>query len=45
MRQVRNRSEYDQQPITERLLSTDLRHAEGVVAAVEAALPPRSTSP
>ena len=45
MRQVRNRSEYDQQPITERLLSTDLRHAEGVVVAVEAALPPRSTSP
>jgi hypothetical protein len=45
MRRVRNRSEYDQQSITERLLSTDLSHAEGVVAAVEAALPPRPRSP
>jgi hypothetical protein len=41
MRRVRNRSEYDQQPITERLLSTDRQHAQQIVATVEAALPPR----
>jgi hypothetical protein len=41
MRQVRNRSEYDQQPITKRLLSTDLDHARGIVAAAEAGLPAR----
>jgi hypothetical protein len=41
MRQVRNRSEYAQLPITKRLLTTDLEHAKAVVAAVEHALPPR----
>jgi len=41
MRQVRNRSEYNQQPITARLLSTDLGHATAIVATVQAALPPR----
>jgi len=41
MRQIRNRSEYNQQPITERLLATDLGHAKVIVAAVEADLPPR----
>lgn len=41
MRQIRNRSEYNQQPITERLLAADLRHAKAIVAAVEAMLPPR----
>ena len=41
MRQVRNRSEYDHQPITDRLLATDLGHAQAIVAAVEAAMPPR----
>ena len=41
MRQVRNRSEYAQQPITKRLLTTDLEHAKAIVAAVEQALPPR----
>ena len=41
MRRVRNRSEYDQQPITERLLSTARQHAQQIVATVEAALPPR----
>jgi hypothetical protein len=43
MRQVRNRSEYEQQPISELLLTADGRHAREIVAAVEAALPPRST--
>jgi hypothetical protein len=41
MRQVRNRSEYDHQPVTSRVLSTDLAHATAIVAAVEAALPAR----
>lgn len=41
MRQIRNRSEYNQQPITERLLTTDLDHATAIVAAVETALPAR----
>ena len=41
MRQVRNRSEYNQQPITARLLSTDLGHATAIVATVRDALPPR----
>jgi hypothetical protein len=40
MRRARNRSEYDNQPITERLLSTDSQHAQGIVVAVIAALPP-----
>ena len=40
MRRARNRSEYDNQPITERLLSTDRQHAQGIVVAVIAALPP-----
>ncbi|MHB1536008.1 MAG: hypothetical protein ACYC1D_15635 [Acidimicrobiales bacterium] len=44
MRQVRNRSEYDRQPITGRLLATDLGHAQAIVAAIEAALPPRPKS-
>jgi hypothetical protein len=38
MRQVRNRSEYDHQPVTTRVLSSDLAHAKAIVAAVEAAL-------
>ena len=41
MRQIRNRSEYSQQPITPQLLTTDLGHAKGIVAAAEAELPPR----
>jgi hypothetical protein len=41
MRQVRNRSEYDHQPITTQVLSTDLAHAKEIVAAAEAAMPPR----
>jgi len=45
MRQVRNRTEYDQQPVTKRLLSTDLGHAQAIVSAVEAALPSRPHSP
>jgi len=45
MRQIRNRTEYDHEPITERLLTTDLGHAQAIVAAVEAALPPRPSSP
>ncbi len=45
MRQIRNRTEYDHEPITERLLTTDLSHAQAIVAAVEAALPPRPSSP
>jgi hypothetical protein len=45
MRRVRNRSEYDQQPITERLLSTDRQHAQQIVATVETALPPRPPAP
>ena len=45
MRRARNRSEYDDQPITERLLSTDLKHAQGIVAAVIAAIPPRPSAP
>jgi hypothetical protein len=45
MRQVRNRSEYAQHPITKRLLTTDLEHAKAVVAAVEHALPPRQAPP
>lgn len=45
MRRARNRSEYDDRPITERLLSTDLEHAQGSVAAVIAALPPRPSTP
>jgi hypothetical protein len=45
MRQIRNRSEYDHQPITERLLATDLGHARAIVAAVEAALPARPSEP
>jgi len=43
MRQVRNRSEYEQQPISELLLRADGGHAREIVAAVEAALPRRST--
>ena len=39
MRQVRNRSEYDDQPVSELVLSTDRHHAQEIVAAVEAALP------
>ncbi len=39
MRQIRNRSEYDHQPITEQLLSTDLDHARAIVEVVEATLP------
>src|SRR5216683_2517037 len=35
MRQIRNRSEYEQQPISTRVLSTDLEHAKAIVAAVE----------
>ncbi len=42
MRQVRNRTEYEQQTISELLLSADGGHAREVVAAVEAALQPRS---
>jgi hypothetical protein len=47
MRQVRNRSEYDHQPVTARVLSTDLVHARAIVAAVEASLTasPRRPSP
>jgi len=45
MRQIRNRSEYNQQPITERLLATDLGHAKAIVAAVEADLPPLPAAP
>ncbi|HLG70634.1 MAG TPA: hypothetical protein VK009_09460 [Chloroflexota bacterium] len=41
MRQVRNRSEYNQQPITERLLAADPRHAKAIVAVVRASLPLR----
>ena len=41
MRQIRNRSEYEQQPITARVLTTDLEHAKEIVAAVEATLPNR----
>jgi hypothetical protein len=40
MRQIRNRSEYDQQPISQHLIRTDRQHASEIVAAVEAALPP-----
>jgi hypothetical protein len=39
MRQIRNRSEYDHKPITTQVLTTDLVHARGIVAAVEASLP------
>lgn len=45
MRQIRNRSEYDQQPITARLLTTDLGHATAIAAVVEGALPPRPGEP
>lgn len=45
MRQVRNRSEYAHQPITNRLLTTDLEHAKAIVATVEEALPPRPSAP
>ena len=45
MRQVRNRSEYAHQPITTRLLSTDLEHARAIVVAVERALPARPRPP
>ena len=45
MRQVRNRSEYERQPISELLLSADGGHAREIVATVEAALPPRPTPP
>lgn len=46
MRQVRNRSEYGRhQPITDRVLATDLGHAKAIVAAVEASLPPRRSAP
>ena len=41
MRQIRNRSEYEQQPIAAQLLSTDLEHAKAIVAAVEVSLPSR----
>jgi hypothetical protein len=41
LRQVRNRSEYASQIIGQQMLATDLRHAQQIVAAVEAALPPR----
>jgi hypothetical protein len=41
MRQIRNRSEYEQQPIAARVLSTDLEHATAIVAAVELSLPSR----
>ena len=44
MRQVRNRSEYAQQPITKRLLITDLGHATAIVDAVERALPPEAST-
>lgn len=43
MRQVRNRSEYEQQPISELLLTADARHPREIVAVVEAALPSPST--
>lgn len=45
MRQIRNRSEYDQQPVTEQLLSVDLDHARAIVEAVEAALRSRPAEP
>ena len=45
MRQIRNRSEYEQQPITSRLLVADLAHATVIVDTVEAALPPRPVTP
>jgi hypothetical protein len=45
MRQIRNRSEYAQQPITEQLLATDLGHATAIVVAVTASLPERPTDP
>jgi hypothetical protein len=45
LRQIRNRAEYDRQPITERLLVTDLGHARAIVAAVEVALPSRPALP
>jgi hypothetical protein len=45
MRQVRNRSEYEHQPITDLLLTADLAHATGIVAAVEAVMPPKAASP
>ena len=41
MRQIRNRSEYDHQPVTSRVLATDMDHAKQIVAAVEAVMPPR----
>lgn len=41
LRQIRNRSEYGQQPITQRLLTADAAHAKAIVAAVEMAMPPR----
>jgi hypothetical protein len=45
MRQIRNRSEYDHKPITAQVLTTDLAHAREIVAAIEAALPPRPPRP
>jgi hypothetical protein len=45
MRQIRNRSEYEHQPITEQLLTTDLDHARAIVAEVEVALPRRPAEP
>ena len=43
MRQVRNRSEYGSQIIGQQMLAADLHHAQQIVAAVEASLPPRPT--
>ena len=44
MRQVRNRSEYDDQPVSELLLRTDRQHSLEIVATVEAALVKHPTS-
>lgn len=41
MRRVRNRSEYGHQVIGAQVLAADLVHAEAIVAAVEADLPPQ----
>lgn len=45
MRQVRNRSEYANQPITEQLLTADLEHAKAIVDAADRTLPPRPPPP
>jgi hypothetical protein len=44
LRQIRNRTEYGNQVIGEQMLTADLEHARQIVAAVEAALPPRVTT-